>query len=435
MTRLALLALLAGCEGTVGTVNLDLTTAPGSTVLDPVTRIRITLTEPREVQETNKNASGGFDLAMEFPAGGEIGALILEGFDASGAVVATGMSPPFPIGPTNAHVVIYVAAPMSIAGAPVSLGPTRAGVNGVPLAYGALFAGGLDAQNAPSDAIAVYNAYDHTLAGGMAMPIKRSDFALAANTTGGVYIVGGTGSDGAPVTTVLRFDTTVEPAGAYTSLGDQPAFARSGEIAVQIAPDRFVVTGTPPGELNAGVLAARTDVATLPAVGASVTPSDGTTTAVFVGDTGLIRFRSDRFDTLAGSGRARAAIAALPATGDLVIAGGGTQTTAVRDILVVDPPTGTVTPHADALATGRFSPAIAATDRYIVVAGGTDAGGTPIATAEVFDATTIAPVATLPIAARTGTLAFALPNGQILLAGGSPATDLIELFTPPAPEL
>ena len=37
MRRAALLAaLLAGCEGTVGTVQLELTTAPGSTVLDPV---------------------------------------------------------------------------------------------------------------------------------------------------------------------------------------------------------------------------------------------------------------------------------------------------------------------------------------------------------------------------------------------------------------
>jgi hypothetical protein len=59
--------------------------------------------------------------------------------------------------------------------------------------------------------------------------------------------------------------------------------------------------------------------------------------------------------------------------------------------------------------------------------------GTPVATAEVLDARTLAPIATLPILARTGTFAIALPTEQILLAGGTPAAAEIELFTPDPP--
>ena len=436
MIRIASLAGLLGvlaCDGTVGTVRLDLTTAPGSTVLDPVTHLKLTLTSPHEVLETARNANGGFDLSLSFDANGEVGALILEGFDASDTLVATGASPPFSIGPTNAHVVIYVAAPLSIAAAPVTVAPARSAVSAIALPYGVLFAGGRDTAGMPSDAIAIYNAYDHTIVSGQTMPVKRTDMELAATSSGGVYLIGGIGVDGNPVPTVLRFETTVQPSGGYNTFGDQPAFARADETAVATAADRFLLTGSPPGELAAGMLAARTELATLSSVGAGVNATDGIRTAVFVGDTGLVRFRNDRFDMLVGPGRQRAGIAAIAATGKLVIAGGGDATTPVRDLIVVDPVTGMVDLHTDVLATARFAPAVAATDRYIVVAGGVDTSAVPIATAEVFDLGTLALVATVPIAARSGAVAFALANGQVMIAGGSPATDLIELFTPPPP--
>lgn len=428
-----LLAALAACTDTTGTINLQLTTAPGSTVLDPVTRLRVRLTDPPRDEETTRSADGGFDLSLSFSAGGEVGVLIVEGYDEAGTLRATGSSPPFSASPINARIVVYLAAPMSIAAAPVALGPVRSGVAAVGLPYGALFAGGRDALGAPSDAIAVYNAYDHTLTGGLPMPVKRAEFAIGASS-GGVYLVGGTGSDGAPVATVLRFDTTVQPSGAYTSFGEQPAFARAGEIAVPIGTERYLVSGTPPGELAGGEIAARTELATLPPVGTSGIPGDGILTALFVGDTGLIRFRADHFETVAGTGRVRSAVAWLPSSGRFVIAGGGTPTVPVRDLVLVDAATGAVETRVDALGTARFSPAIAATDRYLVIAGGTDAADLPIPTAEIFDAASLARVAELPIASRGGAHAFPLPNGQILIAGGAPATDLIELFTPPPPE-
>jgi hypothetical protein len=434
MRRIAAAALLlAACEGTNGTINLDLTAAPGSTLLASITHLRLTLVEHGIVEDTMQNASGGFDLSISLPANGDGDYLLLEGFDAAENLIATGSSPPFLLSPTEAHIVIYVAAPMSIGAAPVALAPARSGVSGVILPYGAVFAGGRDAGGAPSAALAVYNDYDHSLAGGMANPIPRADFAIAATAVNGILMVGGTGLDGNPVSTVQVFDTTIQPAGAYVTIGEQPAFARAGEIAVPLGNDRFLLTGSPPAEYAGGLLAARSEIAFLPNVGASTTPTDGIRASVFVGDTGVIRFREDHFDTLAATGRVRAAITDLPATGKLVIAGGGTATVPTADILLVDPSTGVVEVRANALVTPRFSPAIAATARYVVITGGTDAADVPIGTAEILDGTTLAPIAIIPNAARAKPLAFRLSNGQVLIAGGSAATDLLELFTPPPP--
>lgn len=429
---LAAAALLAACDGRTGTVALELTTAPGSTVLDAVDRLRLTLTNPRAVFESVRTSSG-FDVVIDVEANGELGTLIVEGLDGAGTVVATGMSPRFQINAIDARIVIYVAAPMSIELSPQTLGPARAGVAGAALAYGVIFAGGRDATGTASDAIAIYNAFDHSLTGGMTMPIARSDLVIGANATGGVYLYGGTLTGGTPSTTLLGFDTTTPPDGSYLNLGEFPGFARSDQQAILIAPDRFLITGAPALELAGGELAARTEVAELSRTAATVTPPDGLPTAVFVGPSELVRFRSGNFDTLAGgNGRARATIATLPA-GKLAVVGGGDATIAVRDALLIDAATGAVTVVPDVLATGRFAPAAAANDRYLVVAGGTDLAGTPIATAEIFDATTLAPLRVVPIVPRAGTRAFPLPNGQILIAGGTEPNDVIELFTPDAP--
>ncbi|HVK82612.1 MAG TPA: hypothetical protein VM513_00825, partial [Kofleriaceae bacterium] len=92
-----------------------------------------------------------------------------------------------------------------------------------------------------------------------------------------------------------------------------------------------------------------------------------------------------------------------------------------------------VTSRADTLEVGRYSPAVAATTRHVVIAGGIDAAGTPIASAEVLDAATLELLATLPLAPRAGAVAIALSTGQVLVGGGDASPELLELFTPPPP--
>lgn len=427
MRALAALAL-CGCTGTTGTVAVELVTAPDSHVLDPVQRLRLTLTQPHQVVEAARG-SAGFDLAIELDATTTGGALIVEGFDVAGALVACGQSPAFSLGAINATVRIYVAAPRSIALAPVALGAARSGVAGAPISYGAVLAGGLEGTpGAPSTSIAVYNAYDHSLSEGVPLPAARAGLAIAGSGSN-IYLFGGTGGDGNPTGTLWQFDSSVAPMGSFTSITDQPGFARSGELLIAVDSAHFLITGSPALELQFGAttaLTARREVTGLPA--AAAVSGGATPTAVFAG-TALVRFRSDQFDTLTGDGRSDAAATTLP-DGRIAVLGG---TPATTDALVIDAAAGTVSAVPNALSTARTHPAIATTSRHVVVAGGTDGSGAPIATADVLDAHTLALLATLPILARSGGFAVALPDDQVLLGGGAPAAAALELYTPEPP--
>jgi hypothetical protein len=422
-----LLLLLAACSGENGDVTISLTTAPGSTVLDGVQTLRLTITNPPQVT-TAERTGAGFDIVLDLPAEGSTGAVIVEGLDASGARVAVGESPPFPFGGIDAHIVIYMAAPNSLGVAPLTLTPARSDLGIGALGYGAIIAGGHDATGAPTDDVAIYNAFDHSLIDGMALPEKRAGQALAVGANGIVYMFGGVDDTGPPVDSLWRFDTTSAPNGSYADFGDKPGFARAGAIAVPLGSDNFLISGMPAAELSGGTgsLTARTEVASLPPAGASVLATDGVVTSLFAGDTGLVRFRNGAFDTLDATPRPGASVTALP-DGKLAVACGGPT-------LRVDAATGAVemfTTHAE---TGC---AIAATKRHLVIAGGTNLGMVTAAV-EIDDATTLQPVATATLAVpRTGATAIALPNDQVLIVGGTDATgkpiETLELFTPDAP--
>jgi hypothetical protein len=76
------------------------------------------------------------------------------------------------------------------------------------------------------------------------------------------------------------------------------------------------------------------------------------------------------------------------------------------------------------LAEAYATLAIAATPRFVVVAGGRAGGGTGI---EILDAETLAPRGAATVADAI-TAAIALPNEQVLLVGAT-----LQLFTPPPP--
>lgn len=430
-------ALLGACSGNVGTLAISLTTAPGSTVLDGVQTLRLTITDPHTVTTAERNGDG-FDIVLDLPATGAAGAVIVDGLDADGNLVATGASPPFPVGAIDARVVIYMAAPNSVGVAPLELDPARSELAGGSLSYGAILAGGRDAAGAPSDAVAIYNAYDHTFATGMAMPAPRAGLALGIGSGTAVYLFGGSDASGQPTASMWRFDTGVAPNGLYTDYGDKAGFARAGQLALPIGGDRFLISGAPPAVLSGidGVATARTELASLPAAGATVLASDGVETTVFAGagaGTGVARFRDDAFDTpdLPGAARTGDAVVALPGGKVGVVCGGA----AFPDALRIDAATEVAETFPGVPATPRTGCAAAATSRYLVIAGGTLDSGEVSGSADIYDAATLAPVGTAQLAVpRTGALALPLPNGQILIAGGLDATGApvatLELFTP-----
>ncbi len=423
---LALLAWLGACTGSVGTVDVGLITAPGSALLDRVARLRLTLTGTDQVVEAARTPAG-FDLAFELDASEGTGALIVEGFDADGALIASGQSPRFPLTAITARVIIYVAAPRSIELAPRALPAARSEVAAAALSYGAVLAGGRDATGTPSASIAIYNAFDHSFVQGVALPAARAGLAITATASGQVFLFGGTDSNGNATGTLWRFDTTVPPNGVAFAISEDANVARTGQRFVPLGND-YLITGTPALQIVAGVLSSRSDVPGLPTAVATGGPARAPL-AIF-GGTPILRFRDDAFEALPGNAPDDATAATLP-DGRVVLFGGGTP--ASRDAIVVDGVAGTVSVIRDALTIARTRPAIAATARHLLVTGGSDADGAPIASAELFDAQTLAALGTLPVLPRSGGFAIAMANDQILLGGGAPAMTALELYTPEPP--
>ena len=70
LVALAMVGLLCACEGAVGTIRVDLVTAPESTVMDGVVRARLTLSNPLTVVESDVDAGGQLLLDLEVVAEG-----------------------------------------------------------------------------------------------------------------------------------------------------------------------------------------------------------------------------------------------------------------------------------------------------------------------------------------------------------------------------
>jgi hypothetical protein len=425
------LALFGACSGETGLLSVTLTTAPGSTLLDSVQTLRMTLTNPRQVF-TAERMGGRFELAFELEGNGEAAALHLEGFDANGALVANGESPHFPVGALTGRIVIYMAPPLSVGAAPLSLAPARTNVAIAALPYGALLAGGTLDTGAPSDAVTIYNAYDHSLVAGVPMPAPRSDLTLVVGGANIAYMFGGNDEAGVPTANLWRFDTTTPPAGSFVDFGIEEGFARAGQTAVPIGNEEFLITGSPVGEMHGidGSITVRTEVSTLPAGGVSLTANDGMATAIFAGPEGVVRFRSGTFTTLpiVSAARADAEVVVLPGGKVGVVCG---TTEAVR----IDAASGSADAITGVPSVEKSGCAAAATTRHLIIAGGTTSAGVD-GNVEIFDAATLALLTTVPLVVpRTNAVAIALPNDQILIAGGTDAAGApvgtFELFTPP----
>jgi len=103
-TGLSALAL-AACGSDAGVITVDLATAPGSTLLDDVQTLRMVITEPRKVVTAERDGDG-FDLALDLPATGTHAAILVDGLDASGTVIASGATPQFAFGGVDGPVAV-----------------------------------------------------------------------------------------------------------------------------------------------------------------------------------------------------------------------------------------------------------------------------------------------------------------------------------------
>jgi len=443
----AIAASLVACSGDSGTIAISIVTAPGSTVMDTVQTARLTLSDPVTVVETERDASGRLVLDLTVEASGNNAAVRFEGFDSDGVLVAVGATPVLPLAAIDADIDIYVAAPNSLAEAPVSLDPPRTDMGVAQLSYGVLFAGGRDGDGAASDDAQVYNTYDHAFQIGDPLPEPRVSPILAGGANGQVYIFGGTDDAGGASSKVWRFDTNAAPAGAYYPLTSKPEYARaSGEAAI-VGTDLFVVTGDP--------------VLSIDGVGGGVDPyppADGlsfdgacVSTILFsghllslvagldVGTSGSMLISDGIITELAASpaemAREGHACVVLYDGSFLVVGGEHPTSGLLASAVRFDAVKKEFTVVPSLLATPRRNAAIASSGAYVIVAGGTDDTGTIVGTAEIYDGDNLQRVDTVTmLVPRTGAVATSLPNGQIMIAGGvdenGDPVGTIELFTP-----
>ncbi len=440
------LAVLAGCGGDVGTLQVSLVTAPDSTLMDQVQRLRVTLDEPPTVVEAERTGDG-FIIDLEVDAEGITGFLIIEGFDADDAWVAFGRSGPLPIAAIDAQISIYLAPPLSIAAAPEALDPPRSEIAVTPLSYGVAFAGGRNAGGAPVGDLAIYNLYDHALQIGLDAPVPFASATAMTGTQGAVFVFGGLDSADQPTANLWFFDTNVAPSGAWADLQSDPDLARAGSTSAPLGFDQFLVSGDPLVQID-GEVGRAVEVGQSPlidggntTVGSAVILNDIPNTlfaGAGAGTTGAVLVTLGTFNELATApaevSRTGHGAAVLP-DGDTLIVGGQTlaelPTSAVR--YFVRDRTFSVLPSI--LATARTDAAVTATGSYIVVAGGRDGTGQVLGDAEILDADTLQRVAVLPLLVpRAGAAAETLANGQVLIAGGVDADGApiatLELFTP-----
>ncbi len=438
----AVVAGASACEGDVGLMTVTIVTAPDSTVMDDVVRARMTLDNPATVVEATRDGNGQLFLDLDVEANGVTGSVMFEGFDSAGSLIAVGRSGPLPIAAFDGRVDVYVAPPLSFAEAPVELETARSDIGISLLSFGVLLAGGRDAAGNATDDMAIYNVYDHALQIGAPLPEARFGMTNLGGSFGIVYLFGGTDPAGDPSAALWRLDTNVAPGGSYQTQRTDDSLARTGAAGAPLGQEAFLVTGDPPVIVDGlgGRAAAIPDAAPIAGTVTSVS-IDGTVYTLVAGRgasaTGATLFVGNQWIELsppADMERTGHRTLALPG-GDMLTLGGATLASTPASAIRFDPVSRSFTTIEDFLATPRTNPAAATTGRHLVVAGGIDSAGETVSTAEVFDAVTLAPIATVPmVVPRSGAAAATLASGQVLVVGGVDASGapvaVIELFTP-----
>lgn len=414
-------------------------------------QLRVTLSDPPTVRIVDKQA-GGFVLDLDVAAAAQRAVVKIEALGAVGELLAWGETPPLVLGPISAELAVFIAPPQTFALAPAQFEPARADMGATALSFGALFAGGLDAAGVVRAEVEIYNAYTHSFQLGAPLPEARVAPAVAANGTQLAFIIGGEDSARNAAAGGWMFDTSVAPSGGYLDIAADIAAPAAGQLALPIASsgtNRFVVSGPMTLLLDGASLSAvaLSPALAVPARGATVV-ANNEVAAFFVGDRvsrAIVKIDSAgaAFEQADIAEARRIGHAVIGRGSDLLIVGGGTTAALAGSILKIDTTTMSATLFDGVLQPPRRDAAVAlaGAGRWLIVAGGIDAtdGGSAavLQTADVFDAVTLLRVAQLPLAyARAGASAFSLPNGQVLLGGGRDAAGQpiahVELFTPSA---
>lgn len=431
-------ACLLGCSGQSGTIVIDVLEPPDSGLLARVSRVRATFSNPERVLEVERDAEGELALELELEADGSIGSLRLEGFDEGDALIAVGRTGPLPLSAIDAELAVFMAPPLSVEPSSAELDPPRFDFGAQELSYGAVLVGGRDAAGAVAD-LDVFSTYLHQFQAGAELPEPLSEPMVMAGSNATVYIVGGRNQDDEPVARGYGFQTSASPAGAYYPLLVGDEVAQAGKAVAPIGRELYFIAGTPAllvDGYQSRVTAVSSDLA-LEGQAAPVVMDDRI--QVFVAGenvaSGAALYGIEAITPLEGPAellRSEHDALLLP-SGTVLVLGGSIDGLVTRSAVRFSPDEQDFEVF-DLLQTPRRNPGVALTNSYLIVAGGADEAGLPIADVEIFDVETLSLRATLPLhVPRIDPHALWLSNGQVMIVGGRDADGnpiaTVEIFT------
>ena len=434
---LLLVFLFAAC-GDAPLLDLTIVTPEGPDPLAQVDAVRVTLSNPREVQSTRVDNSSSFELELEVEVDSAVGIITLEGM-AGKILAARGETPPLILRPEEQQMSLLVAR----AGALSTLRPRFSGaaagmVSVLLVGKGVLLAGGTDATGKALAGAAVYDFFDHQLTSARPLPAARSGaVAVPCGNTCAVVALGGDATTLS--STISRFDGSVWK--EYKDDGLDPGTRRRDAGIATLSDGSYLVAGGSglagaldtllrfdPGDTNRApgftVLGKRAVAARKhPAVAAGISSvvigggqaAGGPVFEVFY----LSSSSSREVKQTTPAALAGGAAAAGLSDGEAAFVGGRDSSgKLLRDAWIVDPTTLKVTHIKDALARGRADHQLFRVGSQLVVLGGVVEGGLADR-AEVLDAVTLKnlgqPATQTP---RSSHVVQRLGQRSLLMAGG-----------------
>lgn len=484
MTRIWIAALtlvcLAACGGKSGTLSLDVVVSPTDDPFIDASSVRFTIGDGTHV--TTTPVSGGhFTLKLQQKPESTNGPVLVEALDATGAVVAHGVTPSLQLTAMDqGPIAVWVGRPGKVAttSAAITIPVTQSdgSVADTPAprtdmasttipGLGAFFCGGRDSTGAALAKTAVYDVYTQAIIATSDMEFARAG-GIAAATDGvhgwayGGATSAGFGTFGAPNTTIELFDPTTG-LGIWAQLPTDAFDARSFPSGALLASGVTLISGgfdgngaplatgalvNPSGAVRLTALATPMAAPRAGHAAAAAHFSDGDGAILFgglaKGSTGPVaeRLVGQTFAAyplgLPLVNLTNATATTMP-NGDVLILGGQADDgTVSAGGIVITPSTATptVAQLANALSVARVGHTATISGSDLVVCGGADSTGALQGSCDILDATTYGIKRTVPLAApRRNHSSELLETGDIVIAGGI-GTDgkplaSIELFT------
>jgi hypothetical protein len=452
------LFLLAGCGGKQGTLTIDLVVSPVDDPFVGASQVRFTVGSNQP--KTFPVVGGHFQATIEQGPLKDPGAVLVDALDGNGNVVAYGKSPLLTLAPVNQSVAIWVGRPERVAAAATALPEARTEMATAAIpGLGVLYAGGKTGDGSATNRTAVYDVITHEVIETSKMQTMRAGAVGATVPDVRAIIFGGVDAAGAVTNSAEVFDPTTG-LGLWSPAPVENVEPRAEPDLTVLASGAALISGGRDSNgtaLASAALASTTGTVRITAVASpmaaarlhhAVAPakfSDGEGAILFGGTNGngpvAERLVGQSFVALdlpvEVLDRSYATASSLP-SGDVLILGGasGGEAATSSGVLISvasNPPKANLL--MTVLSTARAQHTATRVGNDLLVCGGHDATGAPLASCDLLDGTTLGIKKTIPLgSARRLPSAVPLVTGPIVLAGGvgeggAPLASM-EIYTP-----